>query len=386
MFPSSSFHNDDISTCSSDDCRTIKLNPQTFMKNLKLLTDDPKTHDTTFVIQGKTEITGVKCLFANASPVFKRMFYGNMIESQNISKVHVDDILPEDFQWIVDYIHYRSPVLNFQNVIDVLMVADKYLIQELISQCKHLIFSINTPYNFFYVIHGINKYAPIFFNTLFNKLIKKTFIQNNAIFILKHDQLNTSIEQTQIMINELIRDEEKKYLLAKHYCQKKHENWKSTFKQYFQNLINYNFMGLAFLTGPVLDDKIFTESDLLEIIKKKTNKTLINTVRFESIKKNNYGPIIQKGDHVQFSYLSRIFLKTEQTRVWVVIGENNFNRIIESQLLNLRKHDVCEIKIPASLSSKNTMETYRIKILKIEKELSEEFEYSDEEDDIFNSE
>ena len=64
------------------------------------------------------DIHGVKFLFCAQSEVFKTMFCSDMIESNG--NVVIKDVTIDAFKYINEYTHGDNPILEYENIIDIL--------------------------------------------------------------------------------------------------------------------------------------------------------------------------------------------------------------------------------------------------------------------------
>lgn len=75
-------------------CAFRVLHSDDHLKGLKNLLNDKELMDCTFTFDDKTEISANRLILANASGVFRTMFYGQMKEDI----VHIKDVSPYCFQ------------------------------------------------------------------------------------------------------------------------------------------------------------------------------------------------------------------------------------------------------------------------------------------------
>ena len=80
---------------------------------------------------GIKEFDGIRCLFAAQSEVLENMLYGVMAESLSSNDVIIEDITPDSFEWFKQYCYGLNPIVNKNNIVDVLYLCDKYCIKNL---------------------------------------------------------------------------------------------------------------------------------------------------------------------------------------------------------------------------------------------------------------
>ncbi|XP_051169294.1 speckle-type POZ protein-like [Leptopilina boulardi] len=103
------------------------------VENIASLLDDENFKDVTFKIE-KQELTAHKAILANQSPVFAAMF-NNKMNEQLTSEVEINDIKPEVFQKMLQFI-YCDQVDNLdESALELYYVADKYQLEKLKIMC-----------------------------------------------------------------------------------------------------------------------------------------------------------------------------------------------------------------------------------------------------------
>eukprot|EP01084_Bolivina_argentea_P106757 190967_1 len=99
-------------------------------------------NDTTFLIGSNKTVFDVNAqLFCNQSELFR-----DLIESNRTNEhctVHITDVNTATFQFIVDFIYLRHPLLSFKSVIQILRFALKYQLLSLIQHCRHKLTNID---------------------------------------------------------------------------------------------------------------------------------------------------------------------------------------------------------------------------------------------------
>jgi len=115
--------------------------------NIQSLSFDSTLSDVVFIVEGEP-LYGIRALFAAHSPVFRRMLFGSMMESNPSNEVILSDITVAAFKYlrstfynVFDRESFDS-VLSAQIVVDVLFSAQKYLIDPLVTKCISFIKSV----------------------------------------------------------------------------------------------------------------------------------------------------------------------------------------------------------------------------------------------------
>lgn len=89
---------------------------------------------------GFDTIDGIRLLFASQSDIFQKMLFGSMLEASNrSSNVVITDIDYNTFLWLKKYIYGLRPNLTDSNIVQVLKMADKYIIEALYDACINCI-------------------------------------------------------------------------------------------------------------------------------------------------------------------------------------------------------------------------------------------------------
>lgn len=94
--------------------------------------------------QGETKkiIPAHKYVLGTSSPVFFAMLYGDFAKDETIS---IDDCEPEAFLELLRFIYYDQVNLNSGNVLDVLYLANKYIVPVLSKECvNYLLENVQT--------------------------------------------------------------------------------------------------------------------------------------------------------------------------------------------------------------------------------------------------
>ncbi|KAH8270731.1 hypothetical protein KR044_012686 [Drosophila immigrans] len=91
-------------------------------------------------------ISGHKLLLAMASPVFERMFYGNLPDKTD--PIIIPDVQPEAFEAMLDYIYTdRITIGSFDKACELCYVAKKYMLPHVVTRCTHFLWADLSPKN-----------------------------------------------------------------------------------------------------------------------------------------------------------------------------------------------------------------------------------------------
>ncbi|XP_017042160.1 uncharacterized protein LOC108088724 [Drosophila ficusphila] len=91
-------------------------------------------------------IAGHKLLLAMASPVFERMFYGNLPDKTD--PIVIPDVQPEAFEAMLEYIYTdRITIGSFDKACELCYVAKKYMLPHVVTRCTHFLWSDLSPKN-----------------------------------------------------------------------------------------------------------------------------------------------------------------------------------------------------------------------------------------------
>lgn len=107
---------------------------------------DAETADVNFIFDsdGVSEyVPAHKCILAAASPVFKRMFYGELKEG---SEIRIVDVCADGFKAFLQYFYLDAVTYNNSSIADVMKLADKYCVTGCMQLCQRylaLIISTN---------------------------------------------------------------------------------------------------------------------------------------------------------------------------------------------------------------------------------------------------
>ncbi|EDW66045.1 uncharacterized protein [Drosophila virilis] len=91
-------------------------------------------------------IAGHKLLLAMASPVFERMFFGNLPDKTD--PIIIPDVQPEAFEAMLEYIYTdRITIGSFDKACELCYVAKKYMLPHVVTRCTHFLWADLSPKN-----------------------------------------------------------------------------------------------------------------------------------------------------------------------------------------------------------------------------------------------
>ncbi|XP_078361906.1 BTB/POZ domain-containing protein 6-like [Oculina patagonica] len=143
--------------------------PKTYKERSKFIFNNDLLSDVKFVVQAsrngesdskrsKMEIPAHKCLLSIYSPVFFAMFCSEMAETKE--RIDLPDCEYEGMLELLRYIYTDEVCLNNNNVMQVLYLAEKYMISSLANECaKYLRENLDCS-----VVLGVLKYAQQYEN------------------------------------------------------------------------------------------------------------------------------------------------------------------------------------------------------------------------------
>jgi len=290
--------------------------------NVQAALDNESFHDVEFVVgSGDKQQTfcGARIMYAMHSKVLEKMLFGGMQESQAENQVIIPDVVPDAFHFLTKLVYSYHPQLNYDIVIHVLYLSQKYLMEVLLQECKEYALSVNQLVDFYKVLNSFTAYPPSTFDSTFsvNEFLIKCKYSNqkkkhehnqcryrykNVIKIMEHNKfmkLPVYIVQ-RIMKSKLISTEQMKYIHCKEYCRvnandtthrqhnhlhhnllsvvaaEEHSNhsvqWQCLFKQHFMSLIDFSRIKSDFLLSTIRADAILSDTQLLSIWQIKTNR------------------------------------------------------------------------------------------------------------------
>lgn len=108
------------------------------LKNYSKFLNNEKLSDVTIVIKEEKFPAHVDVL-SEHSKVFTSMFESDMLEKKN-GQVKIDDIEPNIFKLLLDYIYYaRIKSKDIKDWLALIVIADKYAIESLVKICEHYV-------------------------------------------------------------------------------------------------------------------------------------------------------------------------------------------------------------------------------------------------------
>ncbi|XP_054087498.1 uncharacterized protein LOC105212840 isoform X2 [Zeugodacus cucurbitae] len=91
-------------------------------------------------------LCGHKLILAMSSPVFERMFYGNLPDESD--PILIPDVQPDAFQAMLEYIYSdRISISSFDKACELCYVAKKYMLPYVVEQCTHFLWADLSPKN-----------------------------------------------------------------------------------------------------------------------------------------------------------------------------------------------------------------------------------------------
>ncbi|XP_054730136.1 uncharacterized protein LOC129238925 [Anastrepha obliqua] len=91
-------------------------------------------------------LAGHKLILAMSSPVFERMFYGNLPDESD--PILIPDVQPDAFQAMMEYIYSdRISISSFDKACELCYVAKKYMLPYVVEQCTHFLWADLSPKN-----------------------------------------------------------------------------------------------------------------------------------------------------------------------------------------------------------------------------------------------
>eukprot|EP01137_Pigoraptor_chileana_P022965 Opistho-2@7191 len=135
-----------------------------------------------------------RLILALQSPVFKAMLYGDFMES-NQSEITLDDVSPDTFAQIHQYIYTGQINLEINNALALIMLADRYGLTTLTSECVKIVRASLTHENVFRIT---DQYSAV--EDLRRGCI--AYIGDHAATLLTSD---TVLELSEDMLGEVLR-------------------------------------------------------------------------------------------------------------------------------------------------------------------------------------
>ena len=142
-----------------------------------------------------TRFGGIRLLFAAQSPVFKQMLFGSMMESNKSTDVIIHDLTIKQFQWLKAYVYHIDDIaqINPDNVVNILQMSDKYMIEELTNICiKYICFIVHkdaTNEKFVSILHQLcDKNMTLVVNNILARIkFNKDDVTNSDTITFRND-------------------------------------------------------------------------------------------------------------------------------------------------------------------------------------------------------
>ena len=140
---------------------------KTIRERNKFMFNNPLLSDVEFLPRGATDAKGVrrmneatipahKYVLAIGSPVFFAMFYGELAETTDI--IELPDCDSESLLELLRYLYCDEVELTGSNVMQVLYLANKYVVSSLAAECNDFLHSNLCPENVFAVLPSAVKF------------------------------------------------------------------------------------------------------------------------------------------------------------------------------------------------------------------------------------
>eukprot|EP01083_Nonionella_stella_P135281 411541_1 len=252
--------------------------------NMQKAMTNEALHDVEFVVgnqQDQETFRGSRIFFAIHSKVLESMLYGSMQESLSEAQVIIPDVSPLAFQYLMRLVYNHHPQLNHDIVIHVLYLAQKYLMDVLVQECKDYALLVDQLSDFYKILHSFTYYPPSTFDTFLSQFLLKCKCNQNYKSIRKIMEHNKFVKlpiyMIQILVkSKLITTEQSKYIHCKEYCRINStvlsDKWQPLFKLHFRNLIDFSRIKSDFLLSIVRKDGILSDVELLNIWEIKTKR------------------------------------------------------------------------------------------------------------------
>eukprot|EP01083_Nonionella_stella_P316269 1145918_1 len=238
------------------------------------------------------EIKGVKAFFAAHSEVFTKLLYNGSMSECKDGVVTINDVTSKAFGYIKGYTHFLNPSLEYEHVIDILYAAEKYMIDDIIKQCKQKILAMDNQETFYLIMHSINRYAPATFEALVKDIMQCGFVVKYASQISKSEKFQTlKISQVRLIVPH-IRMNVDKYKTLQSYCKcdvnlDGRNQWQSMFIKDFRDLIDFSVFDLQQLINWIGPDNVLENVELLKLMEVKRDLLQVRHellhVKYESV-------------------------------------------------------------------------------------------------------
>ena len=256
--------------------------------NLPKLFTNPSFSDVNFLFyEEKKQLSANKCLLAVASPVFYKMFYGDLKETGDIPIV---DASYDGFKEFLQFFYFDKYELSIDHIGEVMTMADKYDVAGLTNLCDSFLeFNLKSDNE---NVCWIYELALLFDRNYLNRLcVAKISAETKAIFATESFKNCTKQVLTKILeMDELGCDEIDVYrsamLWAENACQKANmkvtmESKKNELSDCF-DLIRFPTMSSEEFTNCIAEDGLMDAKEFLDILSHLTLKRTLNNKRFST--------------------------------------------------------------------------------------------------------
>eukprot|EP01083_Nonionella_stella_P316270 1145919_1 len=226
------------------------------------------------------EIKGVKAFFAAHSEVFTKLLYNGSMSECKDGVVTINDVTSKAFGYIKGYTHFLNPSLEYEHVIDILYAAEKYMIDDIIKQCKQKILAMDNQETFYLIMHSINRYAPATFEALVEDIMQCGFVVKYVSQISKSEKFQTlKISQVRLIVPH-IRMNVDKYKTLQSYCKcdinlDDSNRWQKMFIKDFRDLIDFSVFDLQQLINWIGPDNVLENVELLKLMEVKRDASQV---------------------------------------------------------------------------------------------------------------
>lgn len=258
--------------------------------NLAKMFTNSAVADVNFIFRDENQkIPANKCLLAIASPVFQRMFYGDLKESGDINIV---DASPEAFIEFLQFFYLDKFELTIENIAEVLTLADKYDVTGLMNLCGiYLEYNLNNE-----SVSWIYELAIMFNMSHLNQLCcDRICLETSAVLATRSFKTCTKLVLTKILDMDALSCDE--FLLfteamawAEVACQRSNieataANKKQELGACF-DLIRFPTMTTEEFTRCIANEGLFDASEYLSILTYLTLKRQIGEFRYSKQPRN----------------------------------------------------------------------------------------------------
>lgn len=235
------------------------------------------------------QIPAHKCLLAVASPVFQKMFFGELRELGNIDIV---DASHDGFMEFLRFFYFDKYKLTVDHIGEVLTMADKYDVHGLVNLCEQFLdFNLNIE-----SVCWIYELALLFNRTYLMQLCKNRITsETRAIMATEGFKNCTKLVLTKFLeMNELGCDEIQVYKGAMDWAEEscRKENLEVTMANKKQqlgpcfDLIRFPTMSTEQFSQCIAEEGVLDATDFLQIFSYLTLKRNIKSSRFSTEPRN----------------------------------------------------------------------------------------------------